>query len=173
MFGIETKRNLRVELAELRPQLVSTKIKLTQPEETMTEFAKKAESVLGYHRLNERHTLRNILLSLDIEIFDEVVVRKYMDVMLRLRKKESRHLIWQWTESRLSSYTLEVPEFVLNKAIQIKEKARELGISHGVELNVIHLTQFVPDPFLRVSHGDEKYFIEVWDEQKFEGRLQK
>jgi len=74
----------------------------------------------------------------------------------------------QWARIPIAEYAKAVPEFVVRKAIQLKRSLRE------VELFVEEL-QTDPDPFLvAVFEEDghrEEYYIEVWEEPKFEGRF--
>ena len=79
------------------------------------------------------------------------------------------HSHGHWNKTTIKIYGeegKEIPEYVLNKAIQVKYEVPE------VEILIDEFT-VVPDPFLFVKLGAESYYIEVWDEPKFEGRLTK
>lgn len=73
-----------------------------------------------------------------------------------------------WVRSRIVDYVKAIPEFVINKAIQIKKALPQ------VEIFVEEL-QTDPDPFLVVTFETdsykEEYYVEVWEEPKFEGRF--
>lgn len=69
-----------------------------------------------------------------------------------------------WEVTPLKGYAEPVPEFVLQQAIKIKEGLPDAEFSvHQFVQN-----EEVLDPFLVVHHGDEEYFVAVWDEPKFE-----
>jgi hypothetical protein len=70
----------------------------------------------------------------------------------------------RWHSIEIRAYHKAVPEHVLLKAMQIKCEAPQTQIW-------VQELQEHPDPFLLVSMGSEKYYVEVWDEPKFEGRL--
>ena len=77
-----------------------------------------------------------------------------------------------WTFQKISEYRQPIPEFVLAKAVQIKQRVPEC------EIYVCGLEDD-PDPFLCV--GDKKkyswaepeniHYVEVWAEPKFEGKM--
>lgn len=71
-----------------------------------------------------------------------------------------------WGRTPIRYYTEEIPEFVLNKAIQIKKALPTVGVY------VEHLVD-QPDPFLVVASGGEEFYVEVWMEPGFEGRVTK
>lgn len=77
-----------------------------------------------------------------------------------------------WVQTKISEYRQPIPEFVLAKAVQIKQAVPECEI-------YVESLEDNPDPFLVVVIPDgrayypakESYHIEVWAEPKFEGRL--
>ncbi len=73
---------------------------------------------------------------------------------------------WGWTQ--IGRYEKPIPEFVLNKAVTLK---REIPM---VELFIEEVKK-VPlrDPFLVAVLGKERFYLEVWNEPKFEGRITK
>ena len=71
---------------------------------------------------------------------------------------------YEWIRQTIDSYQGEVPLYILRKAVQIKEQ-RPLANFYIDEVRLKDQPQ--PDPFLVVEEGDERYYIEVWDEQKF------
>lgn len=68
---------------------------------------------------------------------------------------------FEWTNTEIKHYQQPIPEFVLNKALQIKEKVP------NAQFFIEHLEEKY-DPFLKVKHGNLDLYIEVWDEPKFE-----
>jgi hypothetical protein len=70
---------------------------------------------------------------------------------------------WSWDSVPISSFAELIPDHVLTKAISIKETIPncELRISSLVSST----EERHPDPFLSVSLGKEKYYVEQWDEQ--------
>lgn len=153
--------------------------------EDVQEFALRAKSVLGYNVLAEykeklastRGGLLSALVALQIEILDYQQVKLY-----QLEKKheaeraalpqffEPSRYRWgrtpnfEWRQTELKKYGEPIPEFVLRKAVQLKETLPE------VELFIEQLEE-QKDPFLFVKLGEEEFYIEVWDEPRFEGRL--
>ncbi len=83
--------------------------------------------------------------------------------------------IREWKQLTLSRYESQggtIPEYVLSKAIQIKQTIPE------VELTVDHLfdrTETISrptrDPFLVATLGTESLYIDVWDEKEYEAKL--
>lgn len=164
--------------------------------EDVFTLAKDAESVLGYPLLRESlendpdvPTLRAALGTLGIEVLNKEDVFAYMRERSIERTRELLE-VWAvgdfnpqrswnrmegayWDSTEIAKYKEAVPEFVVNKAVQIKRALPE------AELYIVHLTE-ARDPFLKVTFGDvnewdetkgETYFIEVWDEPRFEGRI--
>lgn len=158
-------------------------------------LGQKAETLLSYRVLKSDVTgsvatpvkdigeLGKALIVLEIEVLDAAHVVRYQHDMVRdLNQGFTDNLLmsgrinkyvtesWgytaaKWGATELSGYMEPIPEFVLSKAVQIKEKLPE------VKLYVHHLNQPKLDPFLIAAFGNEVYFVEVWDEPKFEGRL--
>lgn len=76
-----------------------------------------------------------------------------------------------WENYPLRGYEGNVPEFVLEKAVNIAKALPQ------TEFQIVQLversdrkerTQRLPDPFLIASLGNERYYIEVWDEKEYE-----
>lgn len=137
----------------------------------VARIASEAESVLGYSRLKaamSTHTLALVLHSLGIDPFDNASVRRYKNLMSA--KVSERHLRSQYvTEGKwqivpLKGYNLPIPEYVLAKALDIKEA---LPTAEFLVDELVVGEKYV-DPFLIVKDGIEHYYIEVWDEPEFE-----
>lgn len=162
----------------------------------VADLAGDAESLLGYSVLKENldppvetPTLARVLAQLGIETLNRVDVIRYMRERLCDRTLELMDE-WQktvpdplrswsnfsgptWVTTDISKYKEPIPEFVLNKAIQIKRELPDVGVY------IYHLTE-AKDPFLLVTYGatseydfdaGERYFVEVWEEPRFEGRV--
>lgn len=143
----------------------------------------------------ETTLLRMTLQSLDLPILNEHDVARYQKERLIERTAElmqewikrtaevgadSFHdngldsfSAGAWVRTKINEYKQPVPEFVLAKAVQIKEKMPECTI-------YVESLQDHPDPFLVVGAAkpeyswrkpDEHYYLDVWAEPKFEGRL--
>lgn len=100
----------------------------------------------------------------------------------------TKNRTWAWTEYgfgtvvrviRLNGkqysankYTGYVPVHVLNLALQVREAAPTA--SFGVDeltLSMEAVPKPLPDPFLTVELGSEKYYLAVWDEREFEAKM--
>lgn len=146
-------------------------------------LAMDAEKLLGYgvlrHRMGLESPLLDVLAKLEIEPFVQDTVERYKFEMLVYaaaevrRQDEERHVEpWarrgaRWERGPIQKYQAPIPEFALEKALQIKRECPEARF----EIDALHV---VPDPFLVVSLGDGRdgrYYIDVWDEPKFERLL--
>lgn len=144
-------------------------------------LADEAAVVLGYsaqgQTVVEAGQLATALADLDIEVLNEREVLTYQFEQLA---RESIKRIgdaytslkngWRndlaWTAQPIDKFTSPIPDYVLNKAIQIKKALPE------VELLVESLGV---DPFLiarlkKSSYDYEGYYVEVWDETSFAPR---
>jgi len=157
--------------------------------EKIADLATSAKLMLGYNLLADRVLspvrLATVLKELAVQPFSEVSVKEYQAEKIsetREARKEQRksHPRWQrgirenisWKSIPIEKYTKTVPEFALRKAIQIKQACPSANVS--IEELTVQRIQPVRknyDPFLVVSLGREKYYIEVWDEAKFETKL--
>ena len=144
----------------------------------MQEFAEEVQRILGYSRLKQNlkgNVLRNLLASIEVDILDEKQVKSYkkyveenFDPGLEVEaeeEEESDDEFFGWDSVSIKEYDEPIPEFVLAKAIELKKRLPE------VKLYIEYFGE--KDPFLIATYGEEKYYIEVWDEPKFEGRLTK
>jgi hypothetical protein len=70
---------------------------------------------------------------------------------------------WSWSTVPIASFTESIPDYVLAKALVIKEAIPTC------ELRITSLVSSTekrhPDPFLSVALGKEHYYVEQWDEQ--------
>jgi len=158
-------------------------------------LADEARELLGYSVLADKAEaptqqkdvpeLRLILDSLEIVPYTKESVVEYKDrrkdevnrvALADFLKSENPHnesyYCHDWRMTKIEEYKLPIPEFVLNKALQVKKAMP------NVSIYIEHLTV---DPFLVVQTDDkgrngqwyytERYWIECWDEPKFEGTL--
>lgn len=165
-------------------------IQLSDPE--IQVLAEKCQQLLGYSVLAEANKniestmgpLAKALADLEIEILDYASVKRYQ--LERVHESEQAELAqefqvaseyqWNslpnasWDSTEIEKYKEPIPEFVLNKALQIKQAFP------GAAICIEHFSA-TRDPFLVVKRmeGDyrakELYYVEVWEEPKFEGRL--
>jgi hypothetical protein len=169
--------------------LAATGKSLSEIDQERLYLATRAKDVLGYDVLKQSVTgqrkvgvlegkLTETLLKLDIAVLDITTVIEYQleEMTRRNRDYIFGHLaewtgnswrieIAKWTPTLLTQYEHPVPEFVLDKAIKIKELLPE------VQFHVQHLEDPKADPFLIASLGKEIYYIEAWDEPRFEEKL--
>lgn len=149
-------------------------------------LATRAADLLGYKTLTADVTgdrkigvssgqLTEVLVKLGFEVLDTASV---IDYQLEEAARQTKELIktrfrdWAtgyftaagWTKTEISEYEHPIPEFVLSKAVKIKEELSD------VQFIVQHMTNPKADPFLVATCGKEIYYIEAWDEPRFEGR---
>lgn len=161
---------------------------LSEVDQERLYLATRAKDVLGYAGLIADVTgetgemvkpgkLAETLVRLDIDVLDLGKVIDYQ--MQELVNATRAHIVtnlsnWAhgyfseagWTRTELSSYVHAIPEFVLDKAVRLKEALPE------VRFTVQHMRDPKADPFLVAYLGnDEIYYIEAWDEPRFEGRV--
>jgi hypothetical protein len=180
IFSIQERSSLTI--AQVAPaqqavisQVIRKPVKDRSASEESKQLALEALEVLGYDVLSRQvlTPLGDVLRRLEIDILDEPSVLKYMASITRRHKDEGWNWVPldaksadAWNYARNTIYSAPIPEFVLRKAIQIRKALPEVSLFvRTVEAN--------PDPFLwaGLRHFDN-YYIEVWDEPKFEGRSQ-
>lgn len=149
--------------------------------DSLTEsLHQQAADVLGYScasRTNldgssDSNVLRAAIGRLGIEILNTQSVHKYMGEMLakRFARMDSDNFDWSWRSDpawgrvKLSEYKKPVPDFAIERAIQLKRECPQ------VEFWVEELSDAV-DPFLIAHIGREGYYIACWEEARFEAQL--
>ncbi len=70
----------------------------------------------------------------------------------------------------LKEYRKPVPEFAIARAIELK---RELPQAYFYVDELAGGTYITLDPFMVLGYGGNLYYIDVWNEPKFEGRRTK
>jgi hypothetical protein len=151
------------------------------------KLAVRAANLLGYRRLAddvagrqslglETGKLADTLRGLDFAVLDAASVITYQIEEAGRRTREaitenfSNYVAgWfsaaGWTHTDLTAYERPIPEFVLDKAIRLKEVLPE------VRFVIQHMTDPKADPFLVAMLGKEIYFVDAWDEPRFEVTL--
>lgn len=159
--------------------------------EALSELGRKASEVLGYEYLAQntadspRRSLSQVLQELQIEVFETEAVEKYMAEKLEAIRNKTQKLPKEsnpeedeednnydpssvsWHKTRIGQYNHPMPESVIALAIFIKESCP------GADFTVHSLAKADPDPFLSVRYNGELFYIEVWAEPKFTGKLTK
>lgn len=76
---------------------------------------------------------------------------------------------WRWRWVEVERFSEEVPEYVLRKAIQVKQTLPEGKLYiYALSDRSIENPLFRNDPFLVLVAGESRFFLEVWDERAFE-----
>ncbi len=114
--------------------------------------------------------LKQALADLEIEILNPADVRLYkmqkrhtteIEKFPESDQSSYRDPLCFWHETEIEKYKKAIPDFVLNKAIQIKKQVPDCQI-------FIEELEYNLDPFLVVRIGyQETYYVEVWDEPGF------
>lgn len=74
-----------------------------------------------------------------------------------------------WRQVSLAGFSHPVPEHVLEKAVQIKDKCPEATfVVDQLVTTIGHREKPDRDPFLVVKMDSEMYYIDVWDEKEYE-----
>jgi hypothetical protein len=146
-------------------------------DEQRAVLARKASALLGYSRLQralpeseEGVTIRQVaevFQSLGIEPLNTERVEKYQEWYTKRYGGEYSWNRVEWTSANLAQYAQPIPEFVLSRAVEIAEHLP--GAKFSVEWPVRGEISR-PDPFLVLIYKGLRYYIDVWDEPKFEGR---
>ena len=78
----------------------------------------------------------------------------------------------EWQTTLLSGYDGAVPEFVLSKAVEIKQECPQVSFSvEQLYETEQRIERRDPDPFLVAHLGKESFYIDVWDEKEYESKL--
>lgn len=169
-------RVVRVQREVKVPKLHKSRVHVPKFEDELQELAARAKAKLGYTLLhtavNGSIELARTLRRLHIRAFKPELVEAYkkakqLEQRRKLRAEGSPNYVVSnlvWNMTNLDDYAKPVPEFVLRKALQIKDELPNATFA------VDELSQRAPDPdpFLIVSLAKERFYIEVWEEPKFE-----
>jgi hypothetical protein len=145
------------------------------------KLAAEAEAVLGYTPLRKElrapGTLRRALAKLEIAVLEEASVDQYKKQMVEHYATTGKMAMPTWRLTPLKKYTQPVPEFVLQKAVEIKRELPEAQF---------YVDQLAMDPFLIVSleeihdwstnqprklDAETAAYVEAWAEPLFEATL--
>jgi hypothetical protein len=151
---------------------------LTDPRKRL---ATEAEALLGYTPLREElrtpGTLKRALAGLEMEILDWESVTAYKKQMAAHYETSGKMQMPTWRLTKLKDYKAPVPEYVLQKAVEIKKILPEAEF---------YVEQLAVDPFLIVTlkplndfmspemtlnrelDPEMAAYVEVWSEPKFE-----
>jgi hypothetical protein len=96
-------------------------------------------------------------------------------VCMVARHKNCFTITGNWYTTPIEGYRHAIPEFVLERAMQIKIRLPEANFvvewlgeeTHNVPTSY---KPNPPDPFLAMNYGSIGLYLDVWDEPKFEGR---
>ena len=77
---------------------------------------------------------------------------------------------WDWSQLTFADCHkrgIEIPEFALDTAIRVKELLPDASLTVDA---LIATDRVLGDPFLRLDYAGGRYYLEVWDESRFENR---
>ena len=145
-------------------------------------LAAEAEALLGYTPLREElrapGTLKRVLAKLEIAVLEQESVDRYKAQMVEHYRTAGKMLDPTWRLKALKDCKDPVPEFALQKAVEIKRELPEAQF---------YIDQLAMDPFLIVSlrtipdsrvnypsrylDDETAAYVEVWSEPKFEAAM--
>jgi hypothetical protein len=154
---------------------------LTDPRQ---KLAAEAEALLGYTPLRQElrtpGTLKRVLAKLEISVLEEKGVLAYKKQMAEHYSTSGKMFDPTWRITPLKDYRQQVPEFALQKAIEIKRELPEA---------MFYVEQLAIDPFLivtlnplqdfaspwntlkRALDPETAVYVEAWSEPKFEATM--
>lgn len=157
--------------------------------EYSVNLAARVKKELGYDILHSNVTMRTsardralaankVIEALDaigIELL--VGVNRYMDEVRREVSIKTKK-VWSWRDRHITNFSGIIPEFALERALQIRETLKTTELQEPTfYVSALEeedrYTGPSNDPFLyfTVSEcGDLRFYTDVWDEPKFEGR---
>lgn len=197
-IGERSARPLETDATPPTTKLTRIPVASADLQDTRVRLAVDAEAALGYRPLLQEMKLpgrlARALAELEIEPFDNAAVAAYKEEMRRWKQSEINKrfnqdqeklrddhsagrrtvTLCKWSTAELAGYSKPVPEFVLQKCLQIKSRVPDV-VFHVDELRENETTL---DPFMIATEKDASLFevdrsfiIEVWDEPKFESSV--
>ena len=153
-------------------ELVKKKVRVPTFEEETRVLAKDSADILGYRVMQTlvsvKRPLAQALRRLHIRAFTPESVKEYQDQKRKEQQAKVARNVWvTWQSIHIGDYQKQIPEFVLRKAIQIKEEVPKVQFVVE-ELNEKAID---PDPFLWAITANERFCIEVWNEPAFEDKV--
>jgi hypothetical protein len=154
---------------------------LTDPRQ---KLATEAETLLGYTPLRQElrtpGMLKLVLAKLEISVLEQISVFAYKKQMVQHYSTSGKMLDPTWRITSLKNYGQQVPEFVLQKAVEIKRELPEamfyveqLAIDPFLIVTLKPLNDFVSsyNTLKRVLDAETAAYVEVWSEPKFEATM--
>lgn len=149
------------------------------------KLATDAEALLGYTPLREElrtpGRLKRALAQLEMEILDWKSVTAYKKQMAAHYETAGKMREPTWRLTKLKEYKYPVPEFVLQKAVEIKKLLPEaefyveqLAVDPFLIVSLAPLNDFVSIDFSLKRIGmdpETSAYVEVWSEPKFEATM--
>jgi hypothetical protein len=148
------------------------------------KLATDAEALLGYTPLREElrtpGTLKRVLAQLEMEVLDRDSVVAYKKQMAAHYETAGKMVQPTWRLTTLKEYKKPVPEFVLQKAVEIKKLlpeaefyVEELAVDPFLIVSLTPLSDFVLGVQTLNRSMDEEMsaYVEVWSEPKFEATM--
>lgn len=165
-------------------QRVAVDVENLNLDDPRQKLATEAEALLGYTPLREElrtpGTLKRVLARLEIQILDMASVIAYKKQMAEHYKTAGKMVMPTWRLTKLKDCKAPVPEYVLQKAVEIKRELPEA---------MFYVEQLAVDPFLIVTlkpledfvsvlhtlnrdlDPEMSAYVEVWAEPKFEATM--
>jgi hypothetical protein len=170
-------------------ELIRRPIKTQGLKSLTTEVMQEVKEVLGYDVLMEEvdviRRVAEIFKKLEIEPLETKRVELYKKEMAASVTSKSKNYSWNgdgrryyrtvkgvWRQKTLRGYTKAIPPFALLRANEIQKATQAAGIEGAFfveELTRKHSTVII-DPFMVFVVAGKKFYTDVWDEPKFEGR---
>jgi hypothetical protein len=148
------------------------------------KLATEAESLLGYTplrvELRTPGTLKRVLAQLEMEVLAPESVTAYKKQMAAHYETAGKMAQPTWRLTKLKDYKKPVPEFVLQKAVEIKKLLPEaefyveqLAVDPFLIVTLAPLTDYVSSiqTLNRGLDPETSAYVEVWSEPKFEATM--
>jgi hypothetical protein len=149
------------------------------------KLLREVQRVTGYQVLNEALRYKYVA-----EIFDNLGIEPFNDEKVKMYKaqmaKQNTHTrttadqyrvrtVARWVDIPLRDYKRAVPAFALLRATQVQKALNKEGIKGELQVEELTIgkTREYVDPFMVLVVGDRRFYLDVWDEPKFEGRRTK
>lgn len=164
---------------ETETMLVRKAISVESLQELDSRTLAEARTVLGYGKQRPKQKQINIIAQvfreLEIEPFDNRTVKRYKSNLVR--EKNSRISInaytrWYWGRFEISRYRRPIPLFALARAVSLTKALTRAGVGSRVEIETLRRYRD-DDPFMVLVAAGCRFYLDVWDEPKFEGRRRK
>lgn len=152
-----------------KESLSRTAVVAAEPEQAVIQerrsLASRAARILGYKHYDsvlDKKVRDERCAWLASKAFEKLGFDP-LDEKKVLAYKSTHPFGYSWERSTIEKYDSPIPDFALSRAIELKQELRQANFE-------IEYLRVNPDPFLVMVYGDKRYYIDVWDEPKFEGR---